>query len=145
LRAATLFGSYVRHVTSGSGLFAGANSDVAEFSVAPRAFKTWGARMDAGFVNLTRLGQSSPAIAGPAYRYGFLGAGVSRTLGRNLSMVASYQFNEESFDVAVSTTDHAGLVQRHSGLIGLYWHTRPRRMEYSDTTDDQGQPGPEPN
>jgi len=132
---------YDHQVTSGSGLFAGASSDIAQFSLSRRVSRAWGVSFDAGFVRLSSIGNASTGILGNSYDYGFVGAGVRRRLGHRLSVYASYQFNDENFNNSscATTSNCTGFVQRHVALVGISWRSRPVVLGGGD---DQN-PGPQ--
>ncbi len=130
LRNATMSLSYDRLVTSGSGLFAGANTNFAQFTLGRRLMRSWEASFDAGYVRLSRIQQSLSLVAGNSYQYGFASAAITRRLWR-FNVFASYQFNDESFDTSICTaTRSCSLIQRHVGTVGIYWHTHPIHLDH---------------
>jgi len=130
LRRATMALSYDRLVTNGAGLFAGANTNLAEFSLSRRLLTSWQATVDAGYVGLTRIDQSVSLIPGDSYQYGFAGAAIRRRFGR-FNLLASYQYNDESVDTYFCQANHPcnHLVQRNVVLFGIYWHSRPIHLD----------------
>lgn len=127
IHTSTLAFSYDHLVTNGSGLFQGASSDIASFSWSRPLSRAWGVTVNAGFVRLSTLGSPSTAILGNSYSYGFAGAGVQHKLGGRLSVYATYQFNDESFDNSscATTSNCNGLVGRHVATLGIAWRSRP--------------------
>jgi hypothetical protein len=142
--------SFDRYVTSGSGFFAGAQSDIARVSATRSLGRVWSAFADVGYSYNTRLQSLSqqeelactPSLTNPnpvcsgiianRYSYGFAGAGVHRMIGRNFHMFASYQFNYLSFDSAfcgVGVTACNRISQRHLATIGIDWSPRPIRLD----------------
>jgi hypothetical protein len=146
--------SYERFETSGSGLFAGAQSDIVRLSVKRPLSRVWTAFADIGYSHNSRIqplsdqqlqqcgaaassgGSGSSSIACPAndansYSYGFIGGGMHRAFGRNFNGFFSYQFNEIAFDSSFCVT--AGpcnrISNRHVVTIGLDWTPRPIRID----------------
>jgi hypothetical protein len=129
-RNATMTLSYYRLVTSGSGLFGGANSDVVQFSLGRRLFRSWQASFDAGYVRLVAIQQSVSLVPGNSYQYGYAGVAIRRKLGQ-FHVLASYQFNDESFNTSFCAAIHnCSLSQRNVGLVGIYRHTRPIHLDH---------------
>jgi len=128
--------SFFRYNTSGSGIFAGAVSNVARLSVHRPITRVWSAFVDAGYAHNTRL-QVLPTIPGSTfslaktYDYGFAGLGAERRIGRSFRFFASYQFNDLAFDSSFCTpqTVCSRISQRHVGSLGLDWTPRPIRID----------------
>jgi len=123
--------SYERYETSGSGLFAGAQTDLARLSVERPLSRVWSGFADMGYSRNARLQPASSGIAANVYSYWFAGAGVHRSFGRNFHGFASYQFNDISFSTAVCGIDATcgGSSHRHVVSIGLDWIPRPIRID----------------
>jgi len=142
--------SYQHLLTSGSGFFAGAESDIAELGVTRPITRVWSVFTDIGYshsnrvlpltaaqiaeCNASQTGTNPvacPGVSANTYQYGFAGLGVHRMFGRSFHAYASYQFNELSFDS--SYCGAAGVCsrisQRHVGTIGLDWTPRPIRLD----------------
>jgi hypothetical protein len=140
---------YQRFVTSGGGLFAGAESDVVRFGVEHPLSRVWNLSMDLGFSHNDRLqpltssqlaacnsgNQTSqnacPARDATTYIDGYVGVALHRYFGRTLHGFLSYQFNELSFDhsycVPNAPCDH--ISNRHIVTFGLDWTPRPIRID----------------
>src|SRR5579863_3615140 len=143
---------YERYETSGSGLFAGAQSDIASFSVSRPLTRVWRGSVDLGYSRNSRLPSLSsqqlmtcssaaggnpfllpgcPGVDANTYAYGFAGAALQRAFGRNWHGFVSYQFNELTFDhsycAGVPLCDRIG--NRHVGTVGLDWTPRPFRID----------------
>jgi len=129
LRSGTVQLSYDRLVTNGSGLFAGANANIVQFS-SGRAWRSWETSLNLGYVRLSRIQQEASLVPGSSYQYGFAGVGVRRRFGPFYG-VASYQFNDESVDTSSCQSSHTcgSLAQRHVALVGIYWHSRPFHLD----------------
>jgi len=133
--------TYDHYLTSGSGFFAGAESDVARLSATRPLGRIWTAFSDIGYSHNSRVEPltcpagsataSCPGVSANVYQYGFAGVGVRRNFGRNFKAYASYQFNELAFDSSYcgSTGACSRISQRHVGTIGLDWTPRPIRLD----------------
>ncbi|MFZ0759031.1 MAG: hypothetical protein WAM69_03695 [Candidatus Sulfotelmatobacter sp.] len=134
--------SYDHYITSGSGFFAGAESDVATLHASRPLGRVWGVYSDLGYTRDSRvlpltcpLGSSAiscPGVSADTYQYGFAGLGVHRMLGRHFHVFASYQFNDLDFDNSYCQTTPgpcSRISTRHVGTIGLDWTPRPIRLD----------------
>ena len=139
--------TYQRFETSGSGLFAGAQSDIARLSAERPLSRVWNVFADVGYARNVRIqplsaqqlaecGSSSggslcPANDANSYTYGFIGGGVHRAFGRNFHGFASYQFNEISFDQTFCSGSAAcnRISNRNVLTFGLDWTPRPIRLD----------------
>ena len=133
--------TYDHFLTSGSGFFAGAESDIARLSATRPLGRIWTGFSDLGYSRNSRIspstcsaGQSGASCSGVranVYQYGFAGLGVRRNFGRNFKAFASYQFNELFFDSSYcgSTVPCNRISQRQVGTIGLDWTPRPIRLD----------------
>jgi len=133
--------TYDHYLTSGSGFFAGAESDIARLTATRPLGRVWSGFSDIGYSRNSRIlpstcsaGQSGANCSGVSanvYQYGFAGLGVRRNFGRNFKAYASYQFNELAFDSSYcgSTGTCSRISQRHVGMIGLDWTPRPIRLD----------------
>ncbi len=144
--------SYQRFETGGSGLFAGAQSDIARLGMTRSLSRVWNMFADIGYSRNQRLqslsaqqlatcvysGQQNPTglplcpgVNAKTYQYGFIGAGLHRQFGHDFHGYASYQFNRLAFD----NTYCAGLAScsntsnRHTITFGLDWTPRPMRLD----------------
>jgi hypothetical protein len=144
LRTSSLGLTYQHLVTGGSGLYAGASTDVAIFTVTRPLSRRWAANYSAGFSRLNSLGNSSAGTSGDSFDYGFAGVGVRRSFGRHLTFIASYQFAAETSGYSCTGSSCPGLTQQHEALISFTWRTAPLRIgreNYRDpgtgTTENQ--------
>jgi hypothetical protein len=142
---------YQRFETSGSGLFAGAESDVARLSAEHPLSRVWSLFADIGYSRNARIqpltqaqitacqatssGTPNPQANCPSnnastYSYGFFGGGAHRALGHNWHMFASYQFNELAYDVSFCGSTGCNRISNRSVItIGLDWTPRPIRID----------------
>ena len=132
--------TYQRFTTSGSGLFAGAQSDIAHLGATRPLTRVWSAFVDLGYSHNTRVQpvtscttQSSacPANDASVYDFGFAGAGLHRSFGRDFHGYVSYQFNELAFDHSYCLTSAAcsRISNRNVATFGLDWTPRPIRID----------------
>ncbi len=133
---------FSRYNTSGSGFFAGAESNVARLSVHRPLGRVWSVFTDAGYSRNSRLqsvtatssNQTVTGISANTYSAGFAGFGVHRMIGREFRVYGTYEFNYLSFDgsfcsASLSGTTCARISHRHVGTIGLDWTPRPMRLD----------------
>ena len=143
---------YQRYLTGGSGLFAGAQTDIASVHADRPLTRVWSVVADIGYSrnshlqplpigletmcapigapNLNNL-PLCPGIVANSYQHAFIGGGVHRPFGHNWHAFASYQFNELYFDssyCATSTTCNR-IGNRNVITVGLDWTPRPIRID----------------
>jgi len=139
--------SYQRFITSGSGLFAGAQSDIVRLAANRPLSRVWTAFADIGYSHNSRVQPLSsqqltqcaskssqktcPANAATVYSYGFAGVGLHRAFGREFHGYMSYQFNELSFDSSYCAPQTAcsRISNRSVVTFGLDWTPRPIRID----------------
>ena len=125
--------SYERFLTSGSGFYAGAESDIARLSAERPLSRVWSAFADIGYSRSARLQDVINQMQIPAKTYteGFLGGGVHRSIGHDFHAFASYQFNELSFDQSLCPVGStcSRISNRHVITLGLDWTPRPIRID----------------
>ena len=142
--------SYQRYETGGSGIFAGAQTNIIRLSVGRPISRVWNAFADIGYSINDRLqpltpeqaqqcaNQQSgvpaaicPANNAPRYNYGFAGGGVRRHFGRTFNAYMTYQFNELSFNQSYCTTNSpcSRISNQNNITFGLDWTPRPIRLD----------------
>ncbi len=145
--------TYERFETSGSGFFAGAQTDLARVRLERPLSRVWDAFMDLGYSRNSRLASLTtaqtntcvpsnatsnpndlpvcPGVNARNYTYGFVGLGVHRSFGRNFHGFLSYQFNELAFDNSycggLGVCNRIG--NRNVVTVGLDWIPRPIRLD----------------
>jgi hypothetical protein len=141
---------YRRFQTSGAGLFTGAQSDVIRLQFDHPLSRIWRLTMDIGYGHNNRLQplteaqklacassdpqtseNACPAGNATTYNYGYAGAAVHRSFGRQWHGFVSYQFNELWFDgsFCASNTPCDRISNRQVVTIGLDWTPRPIRID----------------
>jgi hypothetical protein len=133
----TLALSYDRLVTSGSGFFAGANSDIVQFSMSRHIWRSWNTSLDAGYVQLSSIGSSALGAPGKSFAYGYIGANIDKKFGRHFGASASYQFNDQNFADPLCVAAKQCTTQRNVFLIGVHWNTRPIPLEHGFGRDGE--------
>jgi len=130
LRRSSLSLSYDRGVTSGSGLFVGANTDTVQFSMV-RRYREFALSTAAGYSRLSQLARPSLGTVSQAYQYGFVGAGVQKQFGRYVYATAGYQFNDQSSNnsLCVVSGPCSSIGQGQTFSMGIDVSARPRRLE----------------
>jgi hypothetical protein len=136
-RKATVSMGYQRYNTSGSGVFAGARSDVVHVDMRRPLTRVWEVFSDVGYSKNVRLQLPGSTFSANEFSYVYAGVGLHRQFGRNLRGFVSYQYNDLSFNtgcplspVAVTTSvGCSNMAQRHVGSIGLDWTPRPIRLD----------------
>jgi hypothetical protein len=128
----SLEASYDRYETSGSGLFAGAQTDLARLGADRPLSRVWSVSADLGYSRNVRLQPASTGVNANSYQYGFAGVAVHRMFGHNFNGFASYQFNGLDFDssfCAGVTGACNRISNRQIVTIGLDWTPRPIRLD----------------
>jgi hypothetical protein len=144
---------YEHFLTSGSGLFAGAETDLARLTATRPLNRVWSVGADLGFSRNSRVqsltaaqlstcnepGQPNPnpkfptcpGVSANVYDYAFAGLAVHRQFGRNFHGYASYQFNEIWFDHSYcgALPQCNRISNRDVITIGLDWTPRPIRLD----------------
>ena len=128
--------AYEKYVSSGSGFFAGADTQRASFSVKRELGRTLELLADLGYSHNKSLQPFSGAgVEGNKYDEGFVGAILRKHFGRTYDVFAAYRFAEIGFDNAAPLCGLPGsgscgnIAQRHAGTIGVEWHPTPKRIE----------------
>jgi len=122
--------SYQRYDTNGSGIFAGALSDIVAADAKRPLSRVWDAFANAGYSRNSQLQLPGSVVSSGVFSYVFAGAGLHRQFGRSLRGFVSYQFNYVSFNNGCPLgTACSNTTQNHVGSIGLDWTPRPIRLD----------------
>jgi hypothetical protein len=127
--------SYQRYDTSGSGIFAGSESNVVQADVQRPLSRVWNLFSDFGYSKNDELQLAGSAVDATSYTEVFAGVGLHRQFGRNLRGFVSYQFNDVYFNtpcpvpLSTSTTGCSNSSHRQVGSIGVDWSPRPIRLD----------------
>ncbi|MGB8061893.1 MAG: hypothetical protein WCF26_08365 [Candidatus Sulfotelmatobacter sp.] len=141
---------YQRFETAGSGIFAGAQTNIIRLSANRPISRAWRGFVDIGYSRNDRLQpltpeqvmqcaqhqSGAPAAICPAndaasYSYGFAGLGMRRHFGRAFDAFMTYQFNELSFDQSycVNSSVCNRISNQNVITFGLDWTPRPIRLD----------------
>jgi hypothetical protein len=125
LRRALLSASYSRGVTGGSGVLAGAETNVVSGSVSGQVTRKVQAMWNAGYSRNDGFTVGSTS-EGQLYNYWFTGVNVSRAFGRSLDMFMNYEFQyqDNSTNGCVGTACSTG-VTRNQVAFGMNLHKQP--------------------
>ncbi|MBZ5548236.1 MAG: hypothetical protein LAO22_09845 [Acidobacteriia bacterium] len=128
--------AYEKYTASGSGFFAGSDTQRARFGVKRELGRTMNLLADLGYSHNKSLQPFSGAgVAGNRYDEGFVGAILRKHFGRQYDVFAAYHFSEIGFDNADPVCGFFGagacsnISQRHAGTVGVEWHPTPIRIE----------------
>ena len=124
--------SFERYDTSGSGFFAGAQSNIAQANFTKPLGRRYNAEADLGFSHNQRLQSSVAGVIANTYNYAFAGFALRRQFSYNWGAFLGYQWNDQIFDtcpVAGAGTTCNRISVRHVGTIGVDWHFRPIRID----------------
>jgi hypothetical protein len=144
--------TYQRYDTSGSGLFGGAQTDLAKVTIERPLSRVWNAFVDLGYSHNSRLQTLSaeqtgdcvypnqpnptglppcPGFNAKTFDTGFVGAGLHRQFGHDFHGFFSYQFNELAFDNSFCVPGIAcsRISNRQAITFGLDWTPRPMRLD----------------
>jgi hypothetical protein len=122
---------YERFDTGGSGIFAGARSDIGQFTVTRPLSRVWNMSADLGYSRSARLEPTSLGFDANSYTYGFAGVAVHRAFSHSFYAYGSYQFNELAFDSSfcVGSLVCNRISNRNVVTIGFDWTPRPIRLD----------------
>jgi hypothetical protein len=121
--------SYQRYDTSGSGVFAGAETNLAQLDIQRPLNRVWDLFADFGYSHNSQLQVPGTILNATSFTYGFGGVGVHRQFGRSLRAFVSYQFNELGFNTTCTGSACNTTGQRQVGSFGLDWTPRPIRLD----------------
>jgi hypothetical protein len=127
---------YEKYISSGSGFFAGSDTQRVRFGMRRELGRTFELLGDLGYSHNKSLQPFSGAgVAGNRYDEGFAGAILRKHIGRVYDVFVTYRFAEIGFDNADPLCELFGpgacgrTSQRHGGTLGVEWHPTPKRIE----------------
>jgi len=123
--------SYERFNTSGSGFFAGGQTDVATFSATRPLGRKYSAQADLGFARTRRLQTVLAGVNANSFDYVFAGFAVRRQFSYNWGAFLAYQWNDQILDSSFCTPGVPcnRIAVRHVLTIGVDWHFHPIRLD----------------
>jgi hypothetical protein len=130
VRKANLSASFERFDTSGSGFFAGGESNIAT-ATATRPFgRRYNAQANLGFSHTASLQPVSPVVNANSYNFMFAGFGIRRQFNYNWGAFLGYQWSDQIFDTCGTTGATCNRISvRHVLTIGVDWHFHPIRLD----------------
>jgi hypothetical protein len=125
LKNLTLTGNYNHGITGGSGVLIGAETDILTGSITDRISRvtTIGATFGYGRNNGFAVGDAAES---QTYNYWFVGANLTRTLGRSVDVFGNYQFQRQNLDTGgcVGATCSEEF-NRNQISVGVNFHKQP--------------------
>lgn len=122
--------SYQRFNTNGSGIYAGAQSDIVTLDAKRPLSRVWDVFTDVGYSRNSQLQVPGSIVTSGTFNYIYVGMGIHRQFTRSLRGFASYQFNYVDFSNGCPIgSGCSNGAQNHIGSIGLDWHPRPIRLD----------------
>jgi hypothetical protein len=126
----SLIASYEKFTSSGSGFFAGAETQAARLGYKRPLGRTWDFYGDLSFSRNAKLQSAAIGVPASSYDEGSAGAVFRKHLGRSYDFFAAYRFSEVAFNTAITLNGVTGRIdQRNIGTVGIEWHPRPTRIE----------------
>jgi hypothetical protein len=125
LRRALITASYNHGVTGGSGVLAGAETDIATGSVSKQVTRTFNLAWTAGYSRNSGFTVGTTAT-GQTYSYWFTGVNVAHPVGRSLDFFVNYQlqYQTNNSNGCVGSGCSADLI-RNQIAFGMNLHKQP--------------------
>ena len=125
LRRASLSANYSHGVTGGSGVLAGAETDIVTGSVNGQATRTFSLGWNAGYSRNKGFTLGTNAVS-QTYSYWFTGVNVTHPIGRSLDVFANYQLQyQDTSTTACTGTGCSSNVIRNQIAFGVNLHKQP--------------------
>ncbi len=130
-RTASAALAYERFDSSGSGFFAGAQSDIVRGTLERPLGRRYQARADVGYAHNKRLQVAALGVNANSFDYLFAGFALQRQFGYNWGAFLGYQWNDQILDSSVCTPGVPcnRIAVRHVLTFGVDWHFRPIRID----------------
>jgi hypothetical protein len=129
----SLFATYEKFTSPGSGFFAGADTQAARLGFTRPLGRTWTVYADLGYSHSKKLQNSLfGAQNATSYNEGSAGAVFRKHFGRSYDFFCTYRFSELAFNVPPLLPGFPStgrIAQRHTGTVGVEWHPRPTRID----------------
>ena len=118
--------SYNHGATGGSGILAGAITDVATGSATRQVSRTFSNGINVGYARNKGLIDTNPTPTSRIYNYWFVGASLAHPMGRAMGVTLSYQMqNQDSYATSCLGPSCGTDVIRHVITVGVGWHEHP--------------------
>jgi hypothetical protein len=131
-----LIATYEKNTSSGSGFFAGAETQAARMGYRHPLGRTWEFFADLAYSHNSalqspqNLGVPNLGVYASSYNSGTAGAILRKHMGRTYDFFAAYRFIELAFNLPITLGGSTGSMTQNSvGTIGLEWHPKPTRIE----------------
>ena len=122
--------TFERFDSSGSGFFAGAQSNIATFQISRPFGRKYSAFANLGFAHNQRLQSAVLGVASTSYNYVFAGFAVRRQISYNWGAFLGYQWSDQIFDSCPLVGTFCNRIAvRHVATLGVDWHFRPIRID----------------
>lgn len=117
--------SYSRAVTGGSGVVIGALTDTVSVSGSAQMTRSLTANASGGYTRNSAIYETYSQIVGAGMNYNtfFIGAGISRQVGRYMSLAMGYRGQRQTSDVRTAN------FTSHAAVVSLQWRLRPIRLQ----------------
>jgi len=118
--------SYSHGVSSGSGVFSGANTDQIAADWSRPLTRVWSGRLSFWYAKNRQVVPVKGATS-PSYDTWIPGAGLSRPLGRTTSLSLGYQAQIQNSNVTLCSTPNCGKNSTtHQIQLSVQWHAAPQ-------------------
>jgi hypothetical protein len=126
----SMLAAYEKFASQGSGFFAGAETQRAQFTLRRPFFRTYDFSAEFGYSHNSRLQPFGNAVNANSYNEGSMGLVLRKHLGRTWDAIFAYHFAEVGFDTPVTLAGSTGSTnQRQIGTVALEWHPKAIRIE----------------
>lgn len=117
--------NYSHGVSSGSGLFSGANTDLVSASWSRPLIHLWNGTLSLGYSRNKQV-VDVKGLSSPSYSSWLPTAGISRPVGSNASFSIGYQAQIQTATVLLCGTPNCGTTyMTHQIQLSLLWHASP--------------------
>ena len=124
-RRTTVTLNYTHGVSSGSGVFSGANTDQINATWSRQLTPVWRGNINFAYAK-NRPISATRGIPSPNYDTWIAGAGLNRPLGRTASFSLGYQTQIQGSNVAICGSPNCGTnYTTHQVFLSFQWHAKP--------------------
>jgi hypothetical protein len=131
-RKAAITMGYDRYESPGSGLLAGATSDVGRFAYMRPITRRLQFMTDVGYSHNSRLQLSPAGIDSGSFDYGYVGTRLTHAFSRTWNGFLMYQFNNLHLSNSICPANQSvcgSVSDRHLIGLGVSWHPRAIRLD----------------
>jgi hypothetical protein len=117
--------SYLHGVSSGSGLFSGASTDLVTASWGRPLNRVWSTSLSFGYARNKQIVEVK-SLSSPSYNSWLPSVGISRPLGNNANFSLGYQAQIQTATVLLCGTPNCGTSSTtHQIQLSFQWHMAP--------------------